>query len=209
MFSFLIIGCSDNADAEGQESLQDAVITEKPAYVEDLRGGIIDPPRLIDDFSLPSTKGGAFTLSDYEGKILLFYFGYLTCPDICPATTVDMMRILNELDETTSQQIKIVFVTVDPERDTLDRLDAWLTLFHVDLIGIRGDTESLQPLFDQFGVHTAKQQVGDSPLSYLMDHTASIFLIGPDGRLWEQFLFGTPYDDILHDLRVILDNLPT
>ncbi len=207
--ALLVSACSAEVKADENKTNDSNTVSEKPAYFEEFRGGVVDPSRNIEDFSIPSTTGEDFTFSDYEGKILLLYFGYLTCPDVCPATSADMMRILNELDDTTSQQVQVVFVTVDPERDTLERLDAWLTLFHTDFIGLRGEGETMQHIFDQFGVQTAKQQVGDSPLSYLMDHTATIFLVGPDGRLWEQFLFGTSYVDILHDLRIILENTPT
>ncbi len=187
---------------EAQEDTE--VVSEAGYDADDLWGGVLNPPRELADFTLPSTTGEDFVLNEHRGEVLLFYFGYMTCPDVCPTTGAELKRAYEELGPL-ADRVTVVFVTVDPERDTLDRVMLYLGLFNEDFVGLRGEGDDLQALMEQFGVYAERQQVGESALSYLMDHTASIFLVGPDGRLIEQFLYGTPYTDIVHDLRVILE----
>lgn len=187
----LLVGCTA-ADAS----------TDLP-YANQLRGAVLDPPRMLDDFSLMATTGEPFTLSEHRGEIILLYFGYRTCPDFCPTTFATLKRIYEELGEP-ADRIKVLFVTVDPERDTLENLALYTRAFHEDFIGVRGEGEELTDVMAQFGVVAQRQQLADSPLSYLIDHTASLFLVGPDGRLQVQYLYGTDYRDIVHDLRIIM-----
>lgn len=176
----------------------------QPAYsVVDLQGAVFDPPRQLTDFSLPSTQGHDFRLSDNRGKAILIYFGYMACPDVCPTSNVELKKVYEELGSL-AEQVKVVFVTVDPERDDLERMGLYLKLFHPDFIGLRGEPEMLQPIMQEFGVRVERHQLGESAMGYLLDHTASIFLIDAEGRLLEQFLYGTPYNAIVHDVRAIL-----
>lgn len=174
-----------------------------PAYLDNLNGAVFDPPRALTDFVFDSTTGEPFRLADHRGEVILLYFGYRTCPDFCPTTFTELRQIYRELDEP-ADKVKVLFVTVDPERDTLDVMAQYVRGFHQDFIGLRAEGEALQSVMDQFGVVAEKRSLGDSPLSYLIDHTASIFLIDPDGRLMVQYLYGTDYRLIRDDLRVIL-----
>lgn len=173
-------------------------------YAADLQGAVIDPPRTITGFDLPSTTGSDFNLADYHGQIVLAYFGYRSCPDFCPTTFAEMRRISDELGDRASR-VKVVFITVDPERDDLENLGLYVHNFNPDYIGVRSEGPTLQNLMNQFGVVAQRRQVGESALSYLIDHTASVFLIGPDGRLQVQYLYGTDYRILVHDIRLILD----
>ena len=175
-----------------------------PAYIDDLYGAVFAPPRPLSDFSLASTTGAPFRLSEHQGQVILLYFGYRACPDFCPTTFAELRRVYQDLGEP-AERVKIVFVTVDPERDTLENLGLYIHSFDDDFIALRDDGETLQQMMDEFGVVAEKQQLGDSALSYLIDHTASIFLIGPDGRLQAQYLYGTDYRDIVHDVERILE----
>jgi protein SCO1/2 len=181
------------------------VETDRASYASELRGAVFDPPRTLADFSLMSTSGENFTLSEHRGEIILLYFGYRACPDFCPTTFAELRRLYAELGEP-GDQLKVVFVTVDPERDSLENLSLYTHAFHEDFIGLRGEGEPLQALMSQFGVVAERRQLDDSALSYLIDHTASLFLIGPDGRLAVQYLYGTDYRDIVHDIRLILQS---
>jgi protein SCO1 len=192
----ILLGCASSPPEQSSEL----------SYAEELRGAVFDPPRTLADFSLMATTGEMFTLSDYRGQIILLYFGYRTCPDFCPMTFTELRQIYRELGEP-ADQVKVVFVTVDPERDDLATLTTYTQGFHEHFIGLRGEGESLDHVIEQFGVVAERQQLGDSPLSYLIDHTASLFLIGPDGRLQVQYLYGTNFRDILHDVRLILQTL--
>jgi protein SCO1 len=170
---------------------------------EPMRGAVIEPPRTLSDFSLMSTEGEPFSLGAHHGQLILLYFGYRSCPDFCPTTFAELKQVYAALNEP-KDKLKIVFVTVDPERDTLDNLTLYTHAFHNDFIGLRDDGNALKQLMKQFGVVATKRQVGDSALSYLIDHTASVFLINGDGQLIEQYLYGTDYHDIVHDLRILL-----
>ncbi len=177
-----------------------------PTPTSELRGAVFEPPRALTDFTIPSTSGAPFTLSENKGQVILLYFGYLTCPDICPTTMAELQNIYLHLNKP-ADQLKVVFVTVDPDRDTLDRLTSYTHAFDADFIGVRADdADTLRQVMQQFGATAARRQVGDSPLSYTMDHTASIFLIGPDQQLLAQYLYGTDYHDILNDVQTILQS---
>jgi protein SCO1 len=176
------------------------------SYTQELRGAVVSPSRTLDDFSLMSTTGEPFTLSEHRGEVLLLYFGYRSCPDFCPNTFAELMRVYSELGEP-ADRLKIIFVTIDPERDTLDYLEQYIAAFHEDFIGLRAEGDTLQSLTAQFGVVAEKRVVGESALAYLYDHTASLFLVGANGELEVQYLYGTPYRDIVHDVRLILESL--
>ena len=192
----VLAGCGEQAETN--------ISNEPPAYADDLRGALISPPRPVADFTLASTTGEDFTLSEHQDEVVLMYFGFLNCPDFCPTSMADLRRAYNELGEP-AENVKIVFVTVDPERDTIDRMTNYVAAFHDDFIGLRDDGEALQALIDEFGIVAEHREVENSALGYLIDHTVSIFMIAPDGRLLSQFLYGTPYQDIAHDVRLVLE----
>ncbi len=168
-----------------------------------MHGAVFDPPRILTDFTMSSTDGTPFTLSAHRGQTILLYFGYRSCPDFCPTTFAELQQIYTQLHEP-KDKLKVVFVTVDPDRDTMDNLTLYVHGFNQDFIGLRDDGDGLKQLMNQFGVVAERRQVGDSPLSYLIDHTASVFLITANGELKVQYLYGTDYHDILADLRTIL-----
>jgi len=172
-------------------------------YTSQLKGAVFSPPTAIEDFTFQSTTGEPFILSEHKGKVVLLFFGYLTCPDVCPLTFSEMKRVYAELDES-AEQVKILFVSVDPERDTLDKMTSYLGRFHQDFIGLREEGDTLQKLMDEFGAVAEKQPLDDSGLAYLVDHTASVFLINAQGELEVQYLYGTDYREIVHDLQIIL-----
>ncbi len=196
---FLCAACSSpqSPTTEGLQTLP---------YADELRGAVFSPPRPISDFSFAATTGEDFTLSEHQGEIILIYFGYRSCPDFCPTTFAELKRVYAALEEP-GDQVKVVFVTVDPERDTLEFMGMYTNAFHEDFIGLREEGAALGQLLDEFGVVAEKVQMGEGALAYLMDHTASLFLIGPDGNLQVQYLYGTDYRDIVHDLEIMLETL--
>lgn len=171
-----------------------------------LRGAVMEPPIALNDFSLPSTQDSDFTLSDYRGKVILLYFGYTSCPDICPTTLSELTRVYQELGNLTDK-VQIVFVSSDPERDTLAHLREYLTGFNPNFIGLRGEGEPLQALAAQFyAVAAVHVFTGVEDTNEIM-HTTSIMLIDPQGRWLARFPTGTPYQDIVHDVRVVLEQV--
>ncbi len=175
-------------------------------YASQLRGAVIDPPRTLTNVELAATTGDTFRLSDYRGDVVLMYFGYRSCPDFCPTTFAELKQVYEALGEP-ADRLKIVFVTIDPERDTLDLLTLYTQAFHPDFIGVRGENDVLQTMYREFGVVANRREVGSSAMSYLFDHTASIFLIGPDGRLEAQYLYGTSPQVLIHDVELILESI--
>lgn len=178
-------------------------INSEQDYVSQLQGAVLDPPRVLDDFTLMSTTGEAFTLSEHRGEVILIYFGYRACPDFCPTTFAELKRVYTDLNEPVDQ-LKIVFVSIDSERDDLESLKFYTNAFHEDFIGLRSGDQALENLKTQFGVVAEKRVLGESALAYLYDHTATLFLINPKGELEVQYLYGTPYRSIVNDVRLIL-----
>jgi protein SCO1/2 len=188
LFSVLLTACSAGTQPYGGQ----------------LRGAVLNPPRQLNDFTAMSTTGEEFTLSDHRGEVTLLYFGYRACPDFCPTTFAELRRVYAALDEP-ADKLNIVFVTVDPEADTIENLSPFVAMFHKDFIGLRTEGQALTELESQFGVVAQRRALGET--GYAFDHNASVFLIGAEGQLEVQYLYGTDYMDIVHDLQIILATL--
>jgi len=199
--TFMLLGLLLVACAPAATPTVEAPVNDLP-YAGDLLGAVISPPRPVDDYALTSTEGSDFAFSEHRGEIMLLYFGYRACPDFCPTTFAEMRRLYDALGEP-KDNLKILFLTVDPERDTLDMLTAYTHTFHPDFIGLRTEGDSLTQMLRDFGVVATRRNIEGSAVGYLFDHTASVFLIGPDGRLQAQYLYGTAYQDIEHDIELI------
>lgn len=157
-----------------------------------------------EDFTLTTTEGRPFRLSDQRGKVVLMFFGFTSCPDVCPTTLAEAKRIMEGLDDET-ENVRFVFITVDPERDTPEQLGQYVSNFHSEIIGLTGTPEELQTMFDAYGIYAAKVPLEDSAAAYTMDHSARVFLVDQDGRLRLSYAFGTPDEDILQDIQYLLD----
>lgn len=134
--------------------------------------------------------GGEFTLyqgdepvslSDFRGKIVVMYFGFASCPDVCPTTLAIIASALRQLSPEELEQIQPVFVSVDPERDRGDKLDAYASYFHPSFIGITGTPEEVQKVANQYGGFFVKVE-SDSAMGYLVEHTSKTYVISQDGR---------------------------
>jgi protein SCO1/2 len=168
------------------------------------RGNVYDPANPAPQFELPSTQGGSFRLSDQEDHVTLIFFGYTFCPDVCPATVGDAAWLLDHLGPI-ADQAQFVFITVDPPRDTLDRLTTYLGAVDDRLIGLRPEPEQLEELLYAYGA-TFVIEPSDDPEMYLITHTARIFLVDQDGLLRANYDFATPREDLLSDLEYLLEN---
>ncbi|MEJ5239867.1 MAG: SCO family protein [Anaerolineales bacterium] len=168
-----------------------------------LRGTVYEPPLPAADFTLIQTDGTPFRLSDRHGKIVLLFFGYTYCPDVCPTTLAELRQALSALDEKQRQQVEVVFISVDPARDTPERAQEYARRFSPSFIGLSGSEEALQPIWQAYGVYREIQS-SDSAAGYLVAHSARVYLIDPNGYLRLTFPFGIAPDDIAHDLKNIL-----
>lgn len=152
--------------------------------------------------------GEAFDLADLRGSLVLVFFGYTFCPDVCPATLVDVagaMRIIAEDDPKAAQSLHAIFVTIDPERDTPERLALYVPAFHPDILGVVVDPSMLDAVKSSFGVYAEKRDVSSSSAAnYLVDHTAGIYVIDRKGNLLALFPHDTPSETLAADLKVLL-----
>lgn len=141
-------------------------------------------------------------VEDYHGKIILLYFGYTFCPDVCPSTLANVRQILDELGDS-SQEVVFVMITVDPDRDSPEILGKYLSRFHSGYIGLWGEGEELEIVKQSYGVFSEIDPESD-PVNYLLSHTARIFLIDQEGILRTGYSFGTPNEEILSDVEHII-----
>lgn len=169
-------------------------------------GRAVEPPRPAPDFTLTGPDGQPFRLSQLQGRAVVLFFGYTHCPDVCPATLSTFEAVKQALGAE-GERVRFVFVTVDPERDTPQRLREYLRRFDPEFIGLSGDPETLAAVREAYGIYAARagdHQGGMPSGHYVMTHTATSFVIDPAGRLRVSYSFGTPADQMAADLRRIL-----
>lgn len=166
-----------------------------------LPGTLLDPPKEVGDFTLTDQDGRLFRLSDLRGKVALLFFGYTHCPDICPTTLAEFKRVKASLGDE-AERVAFVFVSVDGARDTSERLAAYVRAFDPQFIGLTGDDAALRPIARDFGVFYQRVNY-ESDANYLVDHTASTFVIDQDGRLRLVFPYGTDPAAIVTRLRAL------
>jgi protein SCO1/2 len=154
------------------------------------------------DFELTKSNGETFRLSEQEGKIVLLFFGYTACPDVCPTTLAELRVLMEELGDKT-EQVQVVFVSVDPERDTPEKIQEYVEHFNADFIGLTGAPEDLQIIWDDYGVFRERVE-SESAFGYIINHTARTYLIDQDGNLRLSFGFQTPVEDMVHDIEILL-----
>ena len=135
------------------------------------------------DFALVDQRGARFELQSLRGQPAMLFFGYTYCPDICPVTLSKMGRVYQLLGED-QYELTTLFVTVDPKRDTQEKLAEYLDYFAIDAIGLRGDKEEIDQVVRQYGAHYS---LGEEQEAYLVDHSTYTYLIDPQGKV--RFLF--------------------
>jgi protein SCO1/2 len=154
-------------------------------------GTTYDPPVELTEFSMIDQHGDRVTLSDLKDKPALFYFGYTHCPDVCPLTLAEMSQVANELGDQAGE-VSFVFVSVDYQRDTPERLAEYLTVFKTEFIALTTDQEAnLQQITESFGVVYELEDVADTQAEYLVAHSSSTFLVDQDGFLRVKFAYRT------------------
>lgn len=168
------------------------------------RGSVLEPPVAVPDFTLTDQYGQPFRLSDQRGQVVLLFFGYTSCPDVCPTTLGTWRRVHQALGDD-ADRVRFVFVTVDPERDTTERLGLHVNAFNPDFVGLTGTPAELEAVYDLFGVIHEKDTSSGSALGYLVNHTATTFVVDPDGRWRLRETYGTEVEDFVHDIRQLLD----
>jgi protein SCO1/2 len=169
---------------------------------KELKSGVFDPPRMAPDFSLPSSLDNHFTLSGQRGKVLILGFGFSHCQNVCPMTLANLAQTYKNLGAL-AEQVQVVYMTVDPERDTPARLREYLSNFNSQFIGVTGSAEELAAVRQAYGI-IAKKEVHKSGGTYEVHHSSYIYLIDRDGLLRALVPFGKSADDITHDIKILL-----
>ena len=161
-------------------------------------GTVINPPLPVTDFSLPTANNEAFRLSDQQGKIVLLFFGYTSCPDVCPVTLATFKQVYEKLGDD-AQKVRFVMITADPERDTPDKVAEYAARFNSEFIGLSGDITKLEVIWKELGVFVEKQDSG-SAAGYLVSHTASVYVLDQSGDLIMTFPYGISAIDMTDDM---------
>ncbi len=176
---------------------------QHPQAEQGLRSGTFDPPREAPGFNLDGSNGSKLNLRDQLGKVVIVEFGYTYCQEVCPITLAHLTETYKKLGSA-ARDVQLIYVTVDPGRDNPERLHEHLATFNPTFLGATGTPEELQAVQKAYGV-VAKQVVSPNPaLGYAVDHSSSLYLIDRKENLRAWVPFGTPVDDIVHDLQFLL-----
>lgn len=173
----------------------------QPSYR--FHGAIITPPFQAPEISLNDQNGRPYLLTDHKGQVVLVFFGYSNCADICPTTLATLKQARQSLGGRSSD-VQVVFVTVDPMRDTAEKLKSYLAGFDPSFIGLTGSIEQLQPVWKAYGVYAQAQAVSQGN-GELVEHSSQVYVIDPHGNLRLTFPYGTTMSEMADDIRYLLD----
>jgi protein SCO1/2 len=183
-FSMLLLACSEKAAA--------------PSFKNTDLTGL----GYAQEFALLDHNGKARTLADFKGKLVVMFFGYTQCPDVCPTTMVEMANVMKELGPD-ADQVQVLFVTVDPERDTQALLAQYVPVFDPRFLGLYGDAQATAKVAKEFKLFYAKVE-GKTPGSYTVDHTAGSYVFDRNGKIRLFVRHGMGPEPIVHDLKQLL-----
>jgi protein SCO1 len=154
------------------------------------------------DFRLTDQNGKTRTLADFRGKAVVMFFGYTQCPDVCPTTLAELKSVRQQLGAD-AQRVQVLFVTLDPERDTPTQLAQYVAAFDPSFLGLYGDAETTAKTAKEFRVFYQKEP-GPTPDSYTLNHTAGSYVFDPQGRVRLFVHYGDPAGNLVADLRTLL-----
>jgi len=164
-----------------------------------LKAGMFNPAYMAPDFSLPGSGGSDVTLARYRGKIVLLTFGFTNCAAVCPTTLATLAQARHGLGKA-ADAVQVVYVTVDPARDSIARMRDYLAAFDPTFVGATGSEAVLAAVRQKYGVTAVKHGSGRD---YVMAHTSSIFLIDRAGKLRALMPFGHDAADFAHDIKLL------
>ena len=170
-----------------------------PFHGVDITGSELGP-----DFRLKDHNGRERTLADFSGKAVAMFFGYTHCPDVCPTTLSDFAKAMKLLGPDAAR-VQVLFVTVDPKRDTPELLREYVPAFHPSFLGLSGDAAAMAKVTKDFKIYAAERP-GKTPETYTVDHSAQTLVFDGKGRLRLMLPYGTPGDKIASDLRILLNS---
>ena len=154
------------------------------------------------DFHLTDTDGTARSLADYRGKVVVLFFGYTQCPDVCP-TTMSELKSVRQMLGADASRLQVLFVTLDPERDTPSVLAQYVPAFDPSFVGLIGDAPATEATAKAFKIFYQKVP-GPTPTSYTLDHTAGMYVFDGEGRIRLFLRQAQPAASITHDVRLLM-----
>jgi len=167
---------------------------KKPEFYENFGG----------DFSLTGPEGKTVSLEDFRNKVVLIYFGYTFCPDVCPITLSNLKLLMLGLQEK-ADDVQVIFVSIDPERDTFEKLKDYVPYFHPTFIGLTGSEEDIAAVAKKYQTFYLKQKV-ESEAGYLMAHTDVVILVDQNGRFRGRYKSKYDLDKLTTDIRWLLES---
>jgi protein SCO1/2 len=153
-------------------------------------------------FTLSDHNGKIRSLADFNGKATVIFFGYTSCPDICPTMLSRLAEVMKVLGPE-AEKVQVLFVSLDPERDSAERLKEFVPWFYPSFLGLRGDAAQIKAVSEEFRVFSSRREVG-SQLGYILDHSAGAYVLDPAGRLRLYVRDGASAEDIAGDIRLLL-----
>jgi len=177
-----------------------ALFMTRAAQPQGLKAGVLDPPHAAPEFLLSGSDGSDVTLDRYRGKVVLLTFGFTHCAAVCPTTLATLAQARKELGAK-ADSVQVIYVTVDPERDSAAHMHDYLAAFDPSIIGATGAPDTLATVRADYGVTAVKEGTGPD---YAVAHTSSIFLIDPAGMLRAVMPFGHDAADFAHDVGLLI-----
>jgi protein SCO1/2 len=176
-------------------------MTAHATDAEVLKSGVFNPAREAPDFSVRGSDGTNLTLSRYRGKVVLLGFGYTHCANVCPVTLAVLAQARRKLGAL-GEQVQVIYLTVDPERDNAERLKQYLAAFDPTFVGGTGTAAQMAAVRASYGVTAQKVGSGDD---YGVAHSSFVYLVTRDGKLRALMPFGHKADDYVHDISILLN----
>jgi len=173
------------------------------AHAEDLKAGVFKPPRAAPEFSLSGSDGSNVTIRRFHGKVVALGFGYTSCADVCPTTLAFLAEARKNLGAV-AKDLQVLYVTVDPERDSAQRLRKYMDAFDTSFIGATGAPDALAAVRSAYGITMTKQVSKVDASAYLIHHSSFVYLIDRAGNLRAIIPFGATAADMVHDVKVLL-----
>ncbi|MES3021183.1 MAG: SCO family protein [Pseudomonadota bacterium] len=168
-----------------------------------LKAGVFSPARVAPEIALRGTDGSEFSMSKYRGKVVVLEFGYTACADVCPVSLAMLAEAKKRLGAD-GANLQVVFVTVDPERDSAVHLKRYMAAFDPSFIGITGSAAEMAAVQKAYGITVTKKMVEGAKGAYSMHHSSYLYFIDRKGMLRALMPFGRPAAEVVHDVKLLL-----
>jgi protein SCO1/2 len=175
-----------------------------PANPLGLKSGVFEPPRMAPDFTVRGSNGKELKLSQFRGKLVLLEFGYTSCVDVCPVSLAMLAQARKQLGAQ-ADQMQVIYVTVDPERDTEERMRNYLGAFDPTFIGATGTPQQMARVRQEYGITATKKPIEGSK-DYIVGHSSYLYFVDRKGSLRALLPYGRSADDVVHDAKLLLKN---